>query len=167
MGVGHRDIPGKALLRSLDCITTEIVDWNSFNAPEGSHIKHLTLGPVRVAARGPSILWSASPDVVQIATHPLGFDGAPEEDLTRWLNAFRRLLDGLDAPLQVLIEIEPGSGDEGTTSPPTPRDFDEMRSADVWFVDHLAQAPSAHRRLTSLVISKSHASRLEVALSEM
>ena len=167
MGVGHRDIPGKALLRSLDRITTEIVDWNSFNAPEGSHIKHLTLGPVRVAARGPSILWSASPDVVQIATHPLGFDGAPEEDRTRWLNAFRRLLDGLDAPLQVLIEIEPGSGDEGTTSPPTPRDFDEMRSADVWFVDHLAQAPSAHRRLTSLIISKGDASRLEVALSEM
>jgi hypothetical protein len=112
-------------------------------------------------------LWQGASDIVQIATHPLGFDGAAEGDRKRLLNAFRRLLDGLDAPLQVVIESEPGCGTEPNASPPRPRDFDDMRGADLWFVEHMAQSPSAHRNLTSLFISKGHSQRLEGALREM
>jgi hypothetical protein len=120
-----------------------------------------------VAARGPAVLWPDTSDVVQIATNPIGFDSATESDRTRWLNAFRRLLDGLDAPLQVLIESEPGCGVDATAVPPEPRDFDDMRGTDLWFVDHLAHSPSAHRRVTSLVTVKGHSPRLESALREM
>jgi uncharacterized protein DUF87 len=144
-----------------------MVHPQSNNAPAGSDIKHLRVGPVRVVARGPSVLWPGASDVVKFATHPLGFDGAAEADRARLLNAFRRLLDGLDAPLQVLIESEPGCGVDATDTPPNPRDFDDMRAADLWFVERMAQLLSAHRRLTSLVISKGHSLRLEGALREM
>jgi len=144
-----------------------MVHPHSIKTPAVSDIKHLSLGPVRVVARSPSVLWQGVADVVQIATHPLGFEGAAEADRTRLLNAFRRLLDGLDAPLQVLIESEPGCGLDATATQPIPRDFDDMRGADLWFVEQMADSPSAHRRLTSLVISKGHAMRLEGALREM
>src|SRR4029077_19549739 len=68
---------------------------------------------------------------------------------------------------QVLIESEPGCGADATACPPIPRDFDDMRGADLWFVEHVAESPSAHRRLTSLVIAKGHSTRLEGALREM
>jgi hypothetical protein len=112
-------------------------------------------------------LWQGASEVVQIATRPLGFEGAADADRTRLLNAFRRLLDGLDAPLQVLIESEPGCGVDTTDIPPRPRDFDEMRGADLWFAEHTAQFLTAHKRLTSLVVSKGHSPRLEGALREM
>jgi hypothetical protein len=51
---------------------------------------------MRFGARGPSVLWGATPEVAQLLTQPLGFDGAPEADRIRWLNGFRRLLDDLD-----------------------------------------------------------------------
>ncbi len=127
----------------------------------------MRLGPVQLAKRGPSVLWHGVNNTVQIATKPLGFDGASEAERMRWLNGFRRLLDGLDAPLQVLIETEPGSGVDANISNPTPRDFDEMRGADLWFAEQMARSPSAHRRLTSLVTQKAHASRLEGALREL
>src|SRR4029077_6498930 len=123
--------------------------------------------PVRFAARGPSVLWSADSEVVHVLTQPLGFDGAPEADRTRWLNGFRRLLDELDAPLQVVIQAEPGSGAELAATEPRPRDFDEMRSADLSFVDQMARSPSAHHRLTSLVAAAGHGAHVEVALREM
>jgi hypothetical protein len=127
----------------------------------------LKLGPLRVGARGPSVLWVGTSDIEQIATRPLGFDGASEADRSRWLNAFRRLLDGLDAPLQILIESEPGCGADETGPPPIPCDFDEMRSADMWFVEQLDESPSAHRRLTSIVTSKTQTSRLQGSLREI
>jgi len=105
--------------------------------------------------------------VVQMATHPLGFDGASDTDQMRWLHGFRRLLDGLDAPLQVLIETEPGSGADDTVVLPRPRDFDDMRGADLWFVEQMSHSPSAHRRLTSLITPTSAAQRLDGALREM
>ena len=136
-------------------------------AISGRSIKQLSLGPLRVARRGPSVLWSGAAETVQVATRAIGFDGAPEADRLRWLNAFRRLVDGLDGPLQVLIETEPGCGIDSTATPPMPRDFDEMRSTDIWFVDELSDSSSAHRTLTSMVIGKRHQPRLEAALREM
>lgn len=126
-----------------------------------------TLGPVRVVARAPAVLWDGATDAVLIQTGALGFAGASEADRARLVNVFRRLLDGLDDPLQVLIEVEPGQGTEDSGSGPVPIDFDDMRSADVWFVDQVARAPTAHRRVVSLVTSKGQAPRLEAALREM
>src|SRR5207245_534446 len=83
---------------------------------------------VSFGACGPSMLWRATPEVAQLLTQPLGFDAAPEADRMRWLNGFRRLLDELDSPLQVVIQTEPGSGGEPLDGEPRPRDFDEMRS---------------------------------------
>jgi len=140
---------------------------DSFETTARTDIKQLNVGPLRLAERGPSLLSYGTNDIVQMATHPLGFGGASEADRTRWLNGFRRLLDGLDAPLQILIETAPGSGVEGTSTYRTPRDFDDMRGADLSFVEHLSRSPSAHRRLTSLISPKSGAPRLGAALREM
>jgi Helicase HerA, central domain len=130
-------------------------------------IKQLTVGPIRVVARGPSALWRGTSGIIQIATRPFGFDGASDDDRSRWLNGFRRLLDGIDAPLQVLIETEPGPGHDVAATPTRPRDFDEMRGADLCFVDQVRQSPAAHSRLTSLVSSNAGATRLQSALREM
>src|SRR5258708_5739240 len=70
-------------------------------------------------------------------------------------------------PWRVVIESDPGCGVDAAANAPQPRDFDEMRGADLWFVEHIAQSLSAHRKLTSLVISKGHSQRLEGALREM
>jgi hypothetical protein len=158
MGFGHCDLSRAALSRCVDGAPA---------AHAGGDIKQLSLGPVRLRARGPSLLWRAGTGVAQLRTNPLGFDGAPEADRVRWLNGFRRLLDELDAPLQVLIQSEPGTGVEPSAASPRPRDFDEMRSADLCFAEQVTRSPSAHRRLTSLVIAGTHAPRLEAALREM
>jgi hypothetical protein len=127
----------------------------------------LSLGPVRVVARPPSVLWTGDTEVVVLRTGALGFAGATDADQARCLNGFRRLLDGLDAPLQVLIEIEPGPSSEPMAGSPVPIDFDDMRSADMWFVDELVQSQSAHRHLTSLITTRNQAPRVEAALREI
>ena len=167
VAVGHRDFRRRALSHRVDRAQACTDHQVSINRPDGGDIKDLTLGPVRLAARGPSVLWDGDANVVQIATRPLGFDGASEADRIRWLNGFRRLLDGLETPIEVLIESEPGTGADTIGSPPTPRDFDDMRSADIWFVEQTVQSPSAHRRTTSLVVPTREASRVEGALREM
>ena len=105
-------------------------------------------------------------DVALIKTGSFGFAGAPEGDRARWITSFRRLLDGLDGPMQVVIEVAPGTGD-ATPAPGPPRDFDDMRGADMSFVDELANSVSAHRFETSLIASQNHAGRLESALTEI
>ena len=130
-------------------------------------MRSLALGPARVVPRGPTLLWKGSGQVVVVKTRALGFAGATEADQTRWLNVFRRLLDGLDSPLQVIIDTDPGPGTDDTGDPPVPVDFDGMRSADMWFFDRVAQSRSAHRRRTSLVMARGQAGRVESALGEM
>jgi hypothetical protein len=127
----------------------------------------LNLGPIRVVERAPATLWNGATDAVVITTGALGFAGASEADRARLINAFRRLLDGLDAGLQVLIDVEPGSGAAEAGEGPVPVDFDGMRSADIWFVDQLARASSAHRRSVSMVTASRQVPRLEGALREM
>jgi hypothetical protein len=101
-----------------------------------------------------------------IKTGSLGFAGAADGDRARWINSFRRLLDGLDGPLQVVIEVVPGAGSPDHTRA-SPVDFDDMRGADMCFVDQLAQSPTAHRIETSLIASEADARRLEPALQEI
>ena len=101
-----------------------------------------------------------------IETGSLGFAGAAEADRARWISSFRRLLDGLDSSLQILVEVAPGAGD-ADFAPAAPRDFDDMRGADIAFVDELAQSTSAHRFETSLITSEAQSRRIEPALHEI
>ncbi|MDQ2943487.1 MAG: DUF87 domain-containing protein [Candidatus Dormibacteraeota bacterium] len=101
-----------------------------------------------------------------IKTGSLGFAGAAEGDRLRCINSFRRLLDGLDGPLQVLIQVKPGPGNSGPGHA-SPLDFDDLRGADLAYVDEVAQSPSAHRFETLMIASEAHAKRLEPALREI
>jgi uncharacterized protein DUF87 len=130
-------------------------------------IHKLNRGPIQVVARPPVVLWDGATEVAVLKTNPIGFAAALEADRIRWINSFRRLLDGLDGPLQVLIEVRPGSGTESYESAPMPVDFDDMRGADTWFAEHLAGSASAHLFETSLITSTSQQPRLESALREM
>lgn len=130
-------------------------------------ISDLNLGIIRVVARPPAVLWSGRPDVAVITTGSLGFAGALEADRARWLSSFRRLLDGLDAPLQVLVEAVPGPGLPAHCDWAAPIYFEDMRGADLSFADEIAQSPAAHRFRTSLITPPAQAGRLESALREI
>jgi len=121
---------------------------------------------LRVIPRAPATHLCPTAEIAVIKTGSLGFEGAGEADRARWISSFRRLLDGLDSPLQILIEVAPGAGDESSASV-TPQDFDEMRGADLAFVDRLAQSTSAHRFATFLITSKAQSRRIEPALHEL
>jgi len=97
----------------------------------------------------------------------LGFADASETDRMRWLGGFRRLLDGLESPLQVLIEVEPGTRDSFPADHPTPVDFDDMRAADAWFVDQIGGLKSAGRRSVRFVTQEGGAHRVAAALRDM
>ncbi|HXN90645.1 MAG TPA: hypothetical protein VN906_04085 [Candidatus Sulfotelmatobacter sp.] len=122
---------------------------------------------IRLARREARACWGGADDVAIIATGALGFAGAAEDDRRRWLNAFRRLLDGLDAPLQVVIDVQPGCGDSAPASGAIAPDLDDMRGADMCFVEQLRRSPTAHRFSTSLATLEKHAARLEAGLQEM
>jgi hypothetical protein len=127
----------------------------------------LKLGPVRLVARAPAILWNGDADAVVLTTSPIGFAGAPEADRVRWVNGFRRLLDALDLPLQVVIDVEPGTGPAEPDVSGLPIDASEFRNADMGFVDQLARSPTAHRCVVSLVTPEAQGSRVATALGEI
>ena len=130
-------------------------------------IPELTIGPLRLAPRAPAVLWDGSSDMVVTRTGSLGFSGASEADRIRWISSFRRLLDGLDAPLQVVIDVEPGTDPDKPGRHLQPTEMIEARSADVGFVDQLMRSTAAHRCSISLVTSTVQATRLGPALREM
>jgi KaiC/GvpD/RAD55 family RecA-like ATPase len=122
---------------------------------------------IRVGRREPAALWTAPARVRVIKTATIGFAGAAEDDRRRWLNGFRRLLDGLDAPLQVVIDVQPGSGrEEGFTSA-IPSGYGDMRGADMCFAEEIRRSHSSHRVTTSLITDAGHSSRVQAALSDM
>jgi hypothetical protein len=139
-------------------------------ASEGLHrlgvSSELNLGVLRVVHRPPAVLWTAASGMAVVKTGSLGFAGAAEDDRIRYLNSFRRLLDGLDGPLQVVIEVTPGPGSD-PTGHLTPLDFDDMRAADMSFVEQVSLSPSAHRIETTLTTSDAHVKRLEPGLREI
>ena len=126
----------------------------------------LNLGWLRIIPRAPATLFTSAEGIAVIRTGSLGFAGAAEAEKARWINSFRRLLDGLDGPIQVLIEVVPGPGDVASARS-VPVDFDDMRGADLSFVDEVARSDSAHRFETSLITSVQHARRIEPALQEI
>jgi hypothetical protein len=129
----------------------------------------IDLGLVRLEPREPSVLWDGvcRTDSVVITTGAIGFVAATEEDRARWVSSFRHMLDGLEAPLQVVIDVEPGREADSMDHELLPADLDEMRGADVCFVERIARSPSSHRFQTRLVTEKRQASRVQSALQEM
>ena len=125
------------------------------------------IGPLRLHGRRPGLLWKCQEDVAVIAAGDLGFAGAAEHDQLRWLGGFRRLLDGLDSPLQVVISSEPGTQPDASEAPPVPRDFDDMRAADLWFADRIGDLETTSRRSVTFATDRLHVRRLESALRDL
>ncbi len=122
---------------------------------------------IRVVRRETAACWRGSPDLVTTTTGSIGFAGAAEEDRHRWLGAFRRLLDGLDAPLQVVINVQPGPDEDGAHLAIGPTGFDDMLGADLSFAEHVRRSSSSHCVTTALVTLESHTARVQSALTEM
>jgi hypothetical protein len=95
----------------------------------------------------PGSLAELPPAVPVLRTGALGFLDAVEEDRRRLVLGFRSLLDGLDAPLQVLIRFTPGHGQHVSTEDgELPRTNAERRAADVAFAGQLRHTRPAQRR---------------------
>jgi conjugal transfer ATP-binding protein TraC len=124
--------------------------------------------PVRVAARRPRQLHEG-PTAVCLETGALGFLGASEEDRSRWLNAFRHLLDGLETALQVVIRFQPGSASQPASigGRPGPTTQQQMRLLDLDHVSQLRQQPGAQARSVLIAVAADHADGVRVALNEM
>jgi hypothetical protein len=126
------------------------------------------IGPLRLHKRRPEQLWKCPEDIAVIAAGDLGFAGASEPDQLRWMSGFRRLLDGLDSPLQVVISVEPGTQrDVSEAPPPVPRDFDDMRAADVWFADRIGDLETTSRRSVTFATNRLDVRRLGSALRDL
>lgn len=130
-------------------------------------IEGLKRAPLRVVGRPPEVQWDGASHAVVIETAAIGFASAADDDRLRWVNAFRRLLDGLDAPLQVVIRVQAGCEPTEDAMGLMPIDFEDMRGADVAFADRIARSPSAHRFTTSLVTTEVQAARLQGVLREI
>ena len=129
--------------------------------------RKLQAGPIRLAARGPAVLWDGTTDAVMIRTGPIGFAGAAEAERLRWINAFRSLLDGLDSPIQVVIQVEPGTGSEKPAEARVSLDLNHTRSADIGFVEEVSRSPAGQRTQVLFVTAPRQAQRLEATLREM
>src|SRR4029077_10955064 len=90
--------------------------------------RELQLGPVRLQARGPSVVWSGRVDAVAIRTSPIGFAGATDADRLRWIHGFRRLLDGVDTPIQCVVCVESGSGPDVSSMAQIALDLSQTRN---------------------------------------
>lgn len=127
-----------------------------------------SIAMIRIARREAESVWTSDRDLAIIETGPIGFAGAADDDRQRWLNAFRRLIDGIDEPMQVVIDIEPGpEDDEKICASPARASADDMRAADLAFAEQIRRGGSSHRLTTSLVTGARQVARLEAALTEM
>ena len=102
-----------------------------------------------------------------VITTPLGFAGAAEDDRRRWLNGFRRLLDALDSPLQVLVQVRPGSDGGAADECRMPANFSDLRGGDLSFVARVAADVSSHVFMTSFITTPREAERIATALHDI
>lgn len=122
---------------------------------------------IRLAHRDARPCWDGVVDKSVLATAPIGFDDAVEDDRRRWLNGFRRLLDGLDAPLQVVIQSRPGSDDMASADCRLPSALSDMRAADLSFIDQLRRSRLSQTLATLLITPNGQTTRVESALQEI
>jgi hypothetical protein len=122
---------------------------------------------IRIVRRAPAQCWNAGAGLAVIETGSIGFAGAAEDDRLRWLNSFRRMVDGLDAPLQVVITVTPGPDEQTDEAAWFPATLDDMRGADLAFAHDIRQSTASHRVETALVTPEKHTARLSSVLAEM
>jgi uncharacterized protein DUF87 len=122
---------------------------------------------IRIVRCEPARCWSADAGLAVIETGSIGFAGAAEDDRRRWLNSFRRIVDGLDGPLQVVITVTPGPDEQTDTPASFPATFDDMRGADLAFAHDIRQSTASHRFSTALITHQKHAAGLTSVLAEM
>jgi conjugal transfer ATP-binding protein TraC len=105
-----------------------------------------------------------------LATGAIGYVDAAEDDRRRWIAGFRALLDGLEAPLQVLVDFVPGAGDP---EPPDVQAAGELpapplrRGLDLAFAQSLRESRSAQRRDVHLATTPSAVDGLERTLRDL
>lgn len=121
-----------------------------------------------VGARPARALIGRQPERAVVAAGALGYLDAAEEDQRRWIAGFRGLLDGLGAPLQVVIEFTPGRGVsiEGEPGGEVPEPG-LRRERDLAFAAAMRESREARRREVFLATRPSEAAHLERALREM
>lgn len=122
---------------------------------------------IRIARREAAACWRGNPDLVITTTGSIGFADAAEEDRLRWLNTFRRVLDGLDAPLQVVVRVKTGPDADLDRSEQMPASYEEMRGADLSFAHRIARSYSAHHITTALIADEKTAARIHTGLTEI
>lgn len=126
------------------------------------------MSPIKVAPRPPRRLADLSSTAVALPAAPLGFLDASAEDRLRWTAGFRALLDGLQAPLQVLVDFSPGRGQpakaEGPAELPPPWAW---RRLDLDFAAALETSPSAQTRSVHLITAPSGLEAVRRSLAAM
>jgi hypothetical protein len=122
---------------------------------------------IRIVRREPATCWTAEGGLTLIDTGSIGFAGAAEDDRRRWLNSFRRMVDGLDGPLQVVITVTPGPDEQSDAHASFPATFDDMRGADLAFAQVIRQSTASHSFRTALSAPEKQIARLTSALAEM
>src|SRR2546423_5398885 len=104
-----------------------------------------------VRPRRPSQLAELGRPAAVVATGAVGYLDAAEDDRRRWVAGFRALLDGLDAPLQVLIEFAPGKQElKHEPLPGEALDARGRRQVDVDFAQAMRESKPAVQREVSL-----------------
>ena len=122
---------------------------------------------IRLARRDPEPLGGANDELVITTAGAIGFADAADEDRQRWLNAFRRLIDGLDSPLQVVIRVSPGPDEAVKSAIRMPHTPDAMRGADLTFAAEVRRSSASHQLTTSFVADSRTSARLQMTLDEM
>ncbi len=104
-----------------------------------------------------------------LACGAIGYLDAAEDDRRRWIAGFRALLDGLDAPLQVLIDFAPGSAEApaGAAAGSDLPAAADRRSHDLAFVAALRDSRSAQRRDVRLITAPAAGDGLERELRSL
>jgi conjugal transfer ATP-binding protein TraC len=109
--------------------------------------------PIRVVERGAlRVRVRTASGAQRYLASGVGYLGAREEDQAHWIGAFRRFLDGLSGPLQVVMRFRPGVGAGEPADPWLPAP-DQMRGRDLDFARRLASAREAQRREIEIVSS--------------
>jgi conjugal transfer ATP-binding protein TraC len=100
--------------------------------------------------------------VAVLTADSLGYRGASDQDQQRWLTAFRRLLDGLDGPLEIVLRSQPGPGGVQEPLPTATR-----RDLDLQHLRELERSPESQRHSIRFVVPAANLSALRSALLEL
>lgn len=122
----------------------------------------------RIAPRPARRLADLTTDAAVLTTGALGFLDAADEDRVHWAAGFRGLLDGVDSPLQVIVDFVPGGGGrQGDDVAPPVRDHAGWRALDLDFERQLAGSADAQRRAVYLVVPPAQVPGLRRSLVAM